>query len=170
MTNFDILYEKTKQEFDSAKTSRPQIPGGFKKIEWEPNTINLDYGGGKYNRATEYLKQFNVKNYIYDKYNRSDEENTKALNVKPDTVTLFNVLNVIREDEVIGDIFKEIKKISPKYLYITVYERNGDGKGTPTSNGYQRNMKTKDYLPLLNKYFNNISLNKKLITVKVNNT
>ena len=60
------------QEFTSAKTSinKNKVPALFKLAVFKPDTVNLDYGGGKFDTATEYLKKFNVTNLIYDPYNR----------------------------------------------------------------------------------------------------
>ncbi|MGL4451115.1 MAG: hypothetical protein ACRCTZ_08000, partial [Sarcina sp.] len=67
------------QEYSSKATSRNQIPQLFKYIKWQPNTVNGDIGGGKYNTGSEYLKSLNVNNILYDPFNRTYEENVVAL-------------------------------------------------------------------------------------------
>ena len=42
----------------------------------------LDYGGGKYDTVTEFLKEQHIHNHIYDPYNRSAEENDESLSKK----------------------------------------------------------------------------------------
>lgn len=166
MKYFDMINE-VKQEYSSAKTSLNQVSAGHKKIKWKPGTVNLDWGGGKSNMGTEYLKnEHDVTNYVYDPFNRSDSENAKALKSNPDTITNHNVLNVIKEDAVIIEMMKEWKKISSaKTIYITVYEGNRSGEGKPTSKGYQRNMKLADYLPLIQQVFPSASKKGTMIVI-----
>ena len=94
------------QEYTSAKTSLKQIPAGFKIVDkyftWYQGTVNLDIGGGKYDLMTEALKEKGVTNLVYDPYNRSMKHNADVVNTVlrikgVETVTIFNVLNVIRE-------------------------------------------------------------------------
>jgi hypothetical protein len=94
------------QEHTSAMTSIKQVPAGFKIVDkyfgWQSYTVNLDIGGGKYDLMTEKLLEKSVTNMIYDPYNRSQVHNSDiihtVLRIKGvDTVTIFNVLNVIKE-------------------------------------------------------------------------
>lgn len=159
------------QKYSSAKTSinSKKTPAVFKKVVWEQNTINLDLGGGKFNTATEYLKNFNVTNVIYDPYNRSNDYNNTMKKFLEDfpanTVTISNVINVILEDEVIIDIlhFAKNNSLPNAKIYITVYEGDGNGIGKETKAGYQRNMKLNDYLPLVQKVFPNATTKKGII-------
>jgi len=132
-----------------------------------PGTTNLDWGGGRYETSTDYLKDKGVRNYVYDPFNRSAAENSAALKSKPDTLTCFNVFNVIKEDGIIIDILKRWKKfmLTSNSIYITVYKGNGSGIGEQTSHGYQRNMKTKDYLPLIQKVFPGASIKSNMIII-----
>lgn len=68
--NLDDKLWNTSQEqiITSAKTSRPQISAGNKKIQWTDNTTNLDLGGGRYDQNTEYLvkkkcKKQNIRSF-----------------------------------------------------------------------------------------------------------
>ena len=53
------------QQYTSAKTSIKQVPAGFKIVDkhfgWQPNTFNLDIGGGKYDLMTEKLLQLPIR-------------------------------------------------------------------------------------------------------------
>ncbi len=65
---------------ESADTSINQIASGLKYIAKNLySNINLDYGGGKYDRGTIYLKDFNIENFIYDPFNRSEKHNIEIL-------------------------------------------------------------------------------------------
>lgn len=118
----------------------------------------LDYGGGRYDTATEYLKQFNIINYIYDPFNRSTEENEKALS-KTDyhMAVCSNVLNVIMEPEVRQEVLQNCWNHLMNYgvLCITVYEGDKSGvlKTNDKRNSCQLNRKLADYLPEVCKVF-----------------
>jgi len=172
-----ILKEKVeapKQEFTSAKTSRPQIAAIFKdkNFDIKPGEINIDIGGGKFDKGSDYLKK-NKKatNLVYDKFNRSTEHNDKVLNTiskKPaDTATVANVLNVIKEPEIRNSVIKEAKDFTKKdgKAFFITYEKKGTGVGEMTKDGFQTNMKTKDYIPEIEKVFGkgNVELKGKTI-------
>ena len=89
------------QKITSAKTSinSTRIPAIFKHpaIKWQAGTRNLDWGGGRYDTATEYLKGLGVLNAIYDPYNREAAHNAKVLAEAPyDSATVSDVLNVVQ--------------------------------------------------------------------------
>ena len=95
----------------------------------------LDWGGGKYDTATEYLKEHGIVNVIYDPYNRSESENQIALaKVDYDFVMISNVLNVVAERDVrlvmLDDAKKHLKKDGT--LLVKVWE--GDGSGVLKAN------------------------------------
>ena len=169
MDFFDKLKKtgKAKQEFSSAKTSLNQVSAGHKKIKWVKGSTNLDWGGGKSDMGTKYLKdEHDVTNHVYDPFNRSAAHNAKALKSSPDTITNHNVLNVIKEDAVIIDMLKEWKKVtSAKTIYITIYQGDGKGVGKPTNKGYQRNQKLAEYLPLVKKVFPGASKKGSMIVI-----
>ena len=128
-------------------------------VDWANDTKNLDYGGGRWDIQTEYLStHHNVLNYVYDPYNRTKEENERALAQAPfDTVTLSNVLNVIAEDEICVAILEHIKKLLKPNgkLYISTYEGNKSGIPKPNKkrNSYQRNWRLQQYYPLIYRVF-----------------
>ena len=174
---FKIVEEirQTKQEFTSANTSinASKLPAIFRLVNFKPDTINLDYGGGKFDNATEYLKEKDVENLIYDPYNRTREHNTKVLNIirengGADTCTLSNVLNVVKEREIRIEILENIKELlkDDGTLYITVYEGTGLADEKETKAGYQLNRKTRDYLEEIEEVFGNVTQKGKLIIAR----
>lgn len=141
------------QVYSSAITSinKNKVPRVFKVVKWQPGTINLDYGGGRFDTATEYLRTQGVQNYIYDKYNRTASENALALSHAPySSVVLSNVLNVVHEPEERAAILKHIKSLlTPDgTLYISVYEgdKSGVEKINQKRNSCQLNRVTKSYV------------------------
>ena len=135
--------------------------------------MNLDYGGGKFDNATEYLAEMNVTNLVYDPFNRSADHNKMVLseirsNGGADTATCSNVLNVIKEPEARINVLKNIAKLikSSGTVYITVYEGSGSNEGAPTKSGYQLNRKTADYLEEIESVFSDVKRRGKLIVCK----
>ena len=144
----------------SPDTSLNQVAGGFKKVKWKSGTVNLDMGGGKYDKASDWLrKNHDVMNYVYDPYNRSNDHNRDSwINTKDAlTTTIFNVLNVIPESKDRIALLKKAKRKGTKHIYITVYAgKYGDGKGRKTTKGWQNNMKLKEYLPEIKKVYSKV--------------
>lgn len=141
-----------------------KLPKVFKLVEsrygWEPDSINLDLGGGRYDNATDYLKQFNVENLILDPYNRSDEHNERVverIDSSPvDTVTLSNVLCVIQE-RIVQDLILKMayEHLRPGgLLYLTVYEGDRTGIGRKTGKDqWQEHRKLADYADQVSQVF-----------------
>ena len=168
--DFDV--DNTEQEYTSANTSinSSKLPAIFKLINLSPNTINLDFGGGRFDNASEYLATTDVTNLIYDPYNRSSEHNKNVLDIirknnGADTATCSNVLNVIKEENarhtVIQNIYNLLK--SNGTAYFTVYEGTGKGNEGATKSGYQLNRKTVDYVDEIKEVFSNVTRKGKLI-------
>ena len=164
--------EEIEQEYTSAKTSinGNKLPAVFKLVNFKPNTVNLDYGGGKFDNATEYLANQNVTNLIYDPYNRTAEHNNKVIreikkNGGADTATCSNVLNVIKEPKVRLNVLKNINKlVKPNgTVYITVYEGKKGSVEGPTSSGYQLHRPTESYLEEIQTVFPDAKRKGKLI-------
>lgn len=158
------------QKYTSAKTSVNILPRTFKAISFEPGTINLDYGGGRFDKATEFLATKGVKNYVYDPFNRSQEHNDAAIeailkNGGADTVTCNNVLNVIMEDSIRLDVITRIKALLRPQgkAYFIVYKGDGTGIGKETKSGYQLNRATKTYVDEVKRVFSNVTLYKDII-------
>lgn len=169
--------EDSAQQFDSKITSinSTKLPTLFKLVKFKPNTVNLDFGGGKFDNVTEYLKEQNVTNLVYDKFNRSASHNNEVLSqIKStggaDTVTCSNVLNVIAEPEVRLTVIKNCAKLlkSGGTCYFTVYEGNGseEGRSNKTRQSHQTNMKTASYIPELEQVFSSVIKKGKLLVCK----
>ena len=160
------------QEYDSAATSinSTKLPAIYRMIKLEPGTVGVDFGGGKFDNAVEYLRDQDVTLCVYDPYNRSAEHNRGVLrtlraNGGADFAINSNVLNVIKEPEARKGVLENIKKItkSGAPIYITVYEGRGDAKERVTKSGYQLNRKTADYLEEIQEVFPDAKRKGKLI-------
>lgn len=173
LEDFDV--EDTEQEYTSANTSinASKLPAIFKLVNLPSGSMNLDFGGGCYNNASEYLATKDVTNLIYDPYNRSSEHNKNVLdtirkNNGADTATCSNVLNVIKEETarhtVIQNIYNLLK--SNGVAYFTVYEGTGKGNEGSTKSGYQLNRKTVDYIDEIKEVFPDVNRKGKLIIAK----
>lgn len=160
------------QAFTSENTSinKTKVPAVFKLIHLPEGSINLDFGGGRWDSAAEYLEPLGVVNLVYDPYNRSAEHNQQVIQTLreaggADSATCSNVLNVIKEPEARLNVLKNISKmVKPGGdVYITVYEGTGKGDEGETKSGYQLNRKTADYLEEIQQVFPNASRKGKLI-------
>ena len=147
-----------------ADTSLNQIPALIKKHASDLGSVNLDWGGGKYNKTTDYLAERGVTNLVYDPYNRDIDHNREiilqAYSTAINTITCANVLNVLKSKAARTKLLKEIYGVvkyqySKQYRWVTVYfsmyEKNGNG--IPDENLPQTNMKTEDYRAEIAKVF-----------------
>lgn len=132
----------------------------FDDIGLKPNTKNIDIGGGKYDDNTQYLmRKYQVENVVYDPYNRSEEENKKALSMAKkhqfDTATSMSVLNVISsEKELMAHIQLMFDCIpSGGTAYFKIYGGNGSGKPYYGKGIYQSNKTAKSYIGDVEKIF-----------------
>lgn len=150
------------QEFDSAATSinSSKLPAIYKMVNFNEGDVVIDFGGGRFDNAVEYIKDKGATLVVYDPYNRSAEHNEQVLatleeNGGADAAVNSNVLNVIKEPEARTAVLQNIKKLlkpgAP--VYITVYEGRGDGIEGPTKSGYQLNRKTEGYLDEVREVF-----------------
>jgi hypothetical protein len=155
-----------------------KVPAMFTKIDkyygWKKGTINLDYGGGKYDTATEYLKTKRVKNCLYDPFARDLTHNLNALDKlyngfegnQVDTVTVSNVLCVVKEKvnrEGILICTYAMLKVNGT-IFISVYEGDKSGKGKLTKKDcWQNNRTLESYLPEVKKYFKNAHIEHRMI-------
>lgn len=167
------------QEFTSENTSinSTKLPALFnmKSVSFEPGTVNVDYGGGKFDNVAEYLTQYDVINMVLDPFNRSKSHNREVINLirdhgGADTATCSNVLNVIKEPQNRFAVLENMKRLVRPggKIYITVYEGSGAGNEGQTKSGYQLNKKTAEYMNEILQVFPNAERKGKLITV-VNN-
>ena len=161
------------QEYDSAATSinSNKLPAVYSMVDFTPGQVVIDFGGGRFDNAVNYLKDKDVTLLVYDPYNRSAEHNKEVLRVirengGADAAINSNVLNVIKEPEARQQVLKNIKKLvkpgAP--IYITVYEGSGKGNEGPTKAGYQLNRKTSGYIDEISQIFPNVKRRGKLIT------
>lgn len=172
-TNEEVGLENPEQEFSSAATSinSNKLPAIYNMVEFRPGDVVVDFGGGKFDNAVNYLKDKDVTLLVYDPYNRSAEHNKEVLRILKerggaDAAVNSNVLNVIKEPEAREAVLRNIKKITKRGapIYITVYEGRGDGAEGPTKSGYQLNRKTSDYMDEVGRVFSNVKRKGKLIT------
>lgn len=172
-TQEEIDIENPEQEFSSAATSinSNKLPAIYNMVNFRPGDVVVDFSGGKFDNAVNYLKDKDVTLLVYDPYNRSAEHNKEVLRILKehggaDAAVNSNVLNVIKEPEAREAVLKNIKKITRRGapIYITVYEGRGDGVEGPTKSGYQLNRKTGDYMSEVGKVFSNVKRKGKLIT------
>lgn len=172
-TQEEIDIENPEQEFSSAATSinSTKLPAIYNMVNFRPGDVVVDFGGGRFDNAVNYLKDKNVTLLVYDPYNRSAEHNKEVLRILKehggaDAAVNSNVLNVIKEPEAREAVLRNIKKITKRGapIYITVYEGRGDGAEGPTKSGYQLNRKTSDYMDEVGRVFSNVKRKGKLIT------
>jgi len=172
----EAIDEMPDQAFNSAKTSRNQIPALFNSPAFERNkgSRNLDYGGGAFDKGSEYLAQeHGVDSQVYDPFNRSKEHNDfvlKGFKKEPaDTATVANVLNVIAEPEARMHVIKQVHQhIKPDgKAYFTVYEGDGkdknSGNSRMTRDGWQENRPTHSYIEEIKQVFPDVRLSGKTI-------
>ena len=169
----ELELKQAQQEFSSAATSinSAKLPAIYNMVEFHPGDVVVDFGGGKFDNAVNYLKDKDVTLLVYDPYNRSAEHNKEVLRILKehggaDAAVNSNVLNVIKEPEARESVLRNIKKITKRGapIYITVYEGRGDGAEGPTKSGYQLNRKTSDYMDEVGRVFSNVKRKGKLIT------
>jgi hypothetical protein len=161
----------------SAKTSIKQVPAGFRIVDehfgWQPHTVNLDIGGGKFDLMTEKLLEKNVTNLIYDPYNRSLAHNVMILSCfeegNVDTVTMFNLLNVIEDHEIqlnaLNMAYDALKHDGMLYVRST-YMNPAKKSGMTKSGTFQHYKTQKEYLEIVKEVFPNAELKFGIIYAK----
>lgn len=172
----EAMDEMPDQAFTSENTSRNQIPALFNSSAFERKrgSRNLDYGGGAFDRGSEYLSQeHGVDSQVYDPFNREKEHNDfvlKGFKKEPaDTATVANVLNVIAEPEARLHVIKQVHNhIKPDgKAYFTVYEGDGKEKGSGNSrmtrDGWQEYRPTHSYVEEIKQVFPDVRLSGKTI-------
>lgn len=173
LENGEFDLEQSDQEFTSKDTSinSTKLPAIYKLVDFPEGSLVLDYGGGKFDNATEWLAEQNVKGLVYDPYNRTAEHNREVVreiraNGGADITLCSNVLNVIKEPEARLTVLKNIRKLTKPSgkIYITVYEGKGTGEGKQSKkDSYQLNRKTADYLDEVHLVFPDAERKGKLI-------
>lgn len=160
------IWDNPDQDYTSAATSinSKRVPKTFrtlgKKGIFTRNHVNLDIGGGKFDTANHFLEEnYGAQNFVYDPFNRSEDHNENVIalcgNGQSDTVTIFNVLNVIKEDEVIIDVLKKAHDALKLggHVFVSVWDGNKSGIGKETRKGYQRNQLIDDYVDFVYEVF-----------------
>lgn len=151
------------QKISSSATSLNQVASTFKRVEL-PKGLNLDYGGGRYDKASDELVERGVLNLVYDPFNRNETHNLMArasvfFAGGADSATVNNVLNVIDDDgallEVVRQTANGIK--SDAKAHFLIYEGDASSCATSTSKGWQRNAKSENYRVFLEAYFSDVS-------------
>lgn len=163
--NSDYWYETVVPEFEVNEirvdlTSLKQVAAVFKNDNFQIGPVNLDIGGGKYNLGTEYLKEKGITNYIYDTYSRDYGYNQRVLNELKgkciDTVTVANVLNVVRSEEERKGIIAQAAAMVDDFgiCYFQIFEGDRSGIENVTSKRtWQANRKTAEYISELSPFF-----------------
>lgn len=150
---------------ESAKTSRKQVAAGFKTMRrrdfLKPGMVNLDVGGGRYDLGTEWLAEnCGVENLVYDPYNRSLSWNRSVLekvkNSPADCATIHNVLNVIPDRAERIEVVELALRYTTGLVYVTVYEKAGNGFLEYTGVGWQMNQPLSFYTDEINQFVNNV--------------
>lgn len=158
-----------KQTFTSKRTSinSGKIPKAYTIYEekyggFRPGSTILDYGGGKFDNAVHYMAKKGCNVMIYDPYNRTVLHNNKVLSHfrhhAPDYIICCNVLNIIKEDEIVEKTIAKIKRLSDRHTVVIfkIWPGNRLGRGMATGDDqWQRNQKLEEYLPVIKKYFPN---------------
>lgn len=170
-----LAYLQEDQEFTSAATSQSQVAKGFgiiaKQKGWQQGSFNLDIGGGKYDHGVRFLKGHGVESHVLDPYNRPKEHNEKVTSLVKqrggaDTVTLFNVLNTIKEPEIHQQVLQNAHGHlkAGGSLWLSVYEGNKSGVGRQSkSDAWQRNERLGSYLETVRGVFPNAQIKNGLI-------
>ncbi len=165
-SNSELPVEPPVQAISSAKTSLRQVPALLKSKVFEaaPGSRNLDLGGGAYDMGTEYLaNERGVKSFVLDPFNRPDEHNKAVADMfkkdPADTVTVANVLNVIKEPGArLGVIKQAYENVKPGgKVYFDIYEGNRSSEGAATIKGFQNNAPAQFYLDEIKKVFPDVT-------------
>lgn len=123
------------------------------KYALKSNTINLDYGSGKYDNVTIELAKKKITNISYDPYNRSEQHNMNIINFLSqnpvDTVTCSNVLNIIESKEIrqsiYYNIFNSLKAGGIAYFHVNEGNRSGISTILEDYNIFQSNRRLSFY-------------------------
>jgi hypothetical protein len=126
----------------TASGNAARAPSLFKQGWFKRNTKNLDIGGGPAEHATTYLRdKYGIENLTYDPFNRTASHNTGVIKAIEsaggmDSVTLSNVLNVIREPaNRLKAVRQAIEAVKPGgTIQISIYKAPTSGV---TTKGFQ---------------------------------
>jgi hypothetical protein len=165
-----------KQKYSGANTSvnhtkPPAIANLVNKIDgWRLGTINVDLGcGAKPHVFSDWLyANKSIYNMPLDPYWEFEADERLLSVVGATSVTISNVLNVIKEKRLRLKLLRQAKNLGATYIYITVYEGDKSGKGRETKpDCWQENRDTESYLSEVKQVFKGSSVQRigKLIVV-----
>jgi hypothetical protein len=160
----------------SAKTARKQIPAIYKLVlkefGWEEGSVNFDIGGGPWDLFSDKLWETHmIENLLYDPYNRDKSHNDfvkmQICRLRDldaiHTVTIANVLNVIKSREDRKNVLSLAKVAFPQRVYITVYEGSEKYEAQETRDGWQEYRKLPTYLDEVREFFPDAYIKGKLL-------
>ncbi|NDG21844.1 MAG: hypothetical protein EB162_04225, partial [Euryarchaeota archaeon] len=157
------------QKYSSSETSIKQAAALLKREGlFKSGDRNLDLGGGKFDLGVKQLKEYGVESRVHDKFNRDEAHNKKVEawyeNDPVDTVTIANVLNVIKEKEARAEVLQQAYDAlrDGGKVYISVYHDSKKEAGE-TSKGWQNHMPIREYLPEVRKVFPNARVERGII-------
>jgi hypothetical protein len=136
---------------------------------WVPGAVNLDYGGGPWDAATEFLAAQGVENLVVDPHARTPAHNRALFDrvdqEPPHTVTLANVLNVLPDPETRQDILAHIRQLLTPHgrLYIQCWRAHGKQAGFQKAGTWQECRPLVSYLPEVQRQFPGAQLRAGLI-------
>lgn len=173
------LFDVPEQIASSAETSinSTKLPAAFGKVTkaggFKKGTKNFDIGGGKFDNATDALREQGVENNIFDPFNRDAAHNAAAVKAggagQSATVTINNVLNVIEESANITKVLRQAENAvaDDGVVYISVYAGNSSGIGKATSKGFQKNLKLSEYVELVEEVFGDVRVKNGMIEARL---
>ena len=137
----------------------------FTDLPLVAGTRNFDAGGGRLNTITHYLRDhFQVTNFVYDPFNRSEEENKKVLEQVEqgsfDTASSMSVLNVISTIEARREHLQLIyRALKPGgRAYFKIYKGDGSGIEFKGDGRYQVNQGAEFFLPEITAVFGRMNV------------
>lgn len=149
----------TNQSITSKNTSvnTTKFPAIYSLINWPElrsaysgisQPVVFDYGcGRKTGHIENFIRHMGFQYKGYDPYWKTKEENERALNSDIDIIICSNVLNVIKEKEVINEIHDWIREKTGGMYFIKVYEGNKSCIGEVSKKDcFQRNEPTENYI------------------------
>ncbi len=125
--------------------------------------VNLDIGGGKYEVATDFLREHGVDNLVDDPSRNAANRRNVADRLSrrlADTVTCANVLNVIPTARVRQLVIEKAAcSLAPwGTAGFQMYDKSRDGLGEETTDGWQENRVAESYEPEIARWFSGISV------------
>ena len=172
------LFSQMNQAISSVATSLNQVAALFNKTWLKPNTVNLDIGGGKFDKGTESLFKRNIENLVYDPFNRSKSHNDEVIRRVQtggiNTTSATNVLNVIKEknirNEVIRQSAKAVAQDGTSYFQIYEGDKKSIGRVSKIKEGkaisWQNNQPTRFYIDEIKKHFEEVTTKRNFIIAK----